>query len=130
MKKVWFLLCVGFLVPFALSAFAPPSPPGTGEIWGYATDPGTGEPVAEILVVIPGRAVGAKTGEEGLFHLADLPLEATRLRLEHPCFHPVTVEVGLDQTFPRRRVVVGMPYDFETEPWSGCDWRLKRGGGG
>lgn len=125
MKRKWIGAGLGSLIPLTLSAVALQTPEAEGEVWGIVTDPISGEPVPNILVVVPEEKIGDRTGQDGRFTLSPLPLERTIIRFEHPCFHSVTVEVGLDPEFPLRRLTIGMPYDFETEARSGCDWRMK-----
>jgi len=125
MKRKWICVGLGLLIPLTVSAVALQAPETEGEIWGIVTDPMSGEPVPNIQVVVPETKIGTTSGENGRFRLSDLPLERTTIRFDHPCFHSVIVEVGLEPEFPQRRIAIGMPYDFETETRSGCDWRMK-----
>lgn len=124
MKMRWLLLGGVLILPLILDASASQVPAETGEVWGKVINPETGEPVEGILVVVAEEKVAATSGEDGNFVLGPLPLGRTEILFQHPCFYPLSVEVRLSPQAPRRRVSVGVPYDYETEVRTGCDWRL------
>ncbi len=121
----WMVLISVLLLPLMLAASAQEAPLAEGEIWGRVIDPETGKPLTGITVSVDDHNVGAISGAEGDFSLGQLPLQPMTVVFAHPCFHPVSVEVELASDLPRRRVSVGIPYDYETEARTGCDWRMK-----
>jgi len=124
MKTKWLLLGGILFLPLITSGSAAQVPVVEGEIWGRVINPETGEPVEGILVVVTEEKIAARSGEDGAFVLGPLPLGRKKVIFEHPCFYPLSVEVRLDSAAPRRRVSVGIPYDYETEARTGCDWRI------
>ena len=125
MSKSWNILGFALLLSLTMAAGVSDTPSRTGEIWGKITDAKSGEVLNGIQVVLPEARIGGLTNQEGLFFLRNIPLGATTLRLEHPCFHSVTVEVEMRADIPQRQVSVGMPYDLETEAQTGCDRRIR-----
>jgi len=125
----WMFLSSVLLLPLMLAASAQEAPMSEGEIWGRVIDPETGNPLTGITVSVDDHDVGAISGVEGEFSLGQLPLRPITVVFAHPCFHPVSVEVELAPDLARRRVSVGVPYDYETEARTGCDWRMEEKSG-
>lgn len=98
----------------------PQTVPDRGIIYGRVTDARSGEELASVRVYIVDAKIGTLTDQEGRFLLLNVPLGEAAVRLEHLCYHPVTVKLRMTPGLNQRRADLGLPYDYE----QGCDWRI------
>jgi TonB-linked SusC/RagA family outer membrane protein len=72
------LLAASILV--AMSATAAAAQGGTGRITGIITDRAAGAPVSNVTVTVVGTQLGARSGPDGRYTIADVPVGQQRLR--------------------------------------------------
>ena len=106
-------------------AIGPQTPQDRGSVYGSVTDARNGEGLSSFQVFVVEEKIGTLTNEKGRFLLRGLPLGEATVQFQHPCFHPVTVQVELTSWMSLRRIDVGMPYDIEMEYAKGCDRRIR-----
>ncbi len=81
----------------ALLAATPPARLGTrtGRITGTVTDRTAGAPVANVSVIVVGTQLGGRTGADGRFTIADVPVGAQRVHAARIGYTPVDQLVTL-----------------------------------
>ncbi len=103
------LLFAGFLLGSGAPAHAVPTTPGKGAVRGLVTDHTTHQPIAGASVNVVGTTLGAMTGEDGRFAIAQVPEGSWQLRawrIDYPALVRSDVVVTANR---------GTQADFELE---------------
>lgn len=86
-------------------------------LYGQITGSNGSDSLMNVRVQIVGATIGTMTDNRGMFRLADVPDGTIRLRVQHPCFLTVEVEVPAGED---AEVSVGLPFNHASVRQPGC----------